>query len=711
MDKVEIFVIDEEEKTFMIQSPKSISYNDLKKLIINNNISSMTYHHQIAFRGTIYGEKDLNKILNFDEGDKVTIYNNRTDEGAVFHTNIHVNEGDMNTCPLTGILKLFLLKYISQYINENYIQYPEIKSIISELKQSMKMESNPVDDIQSNLKENNGHNIIAYTQYVNSIINDNVLNYLLNLVNQNIKNEIIRYWSILSKYQTFNKFFESELYKAIENSYFDYSLIDLSIFQQTNREEYLEGMKTCPNIKTRYLFHGTQIDAISKIITGGFLYTKKAFYGMGIYFTDMLDYVSFYTGGKDKDGIRIGFGEIPPVNSTFSCVSAEIYYSKDKKKDIFDFKYYVPELDHFPKYEELKSKYPDKMVEKNGIHFARVEPNQGQVRNMAQIIEDKKKGVFLGNEYVITELSQIFPLYGLTFKRNEYFVIWRDPNFATQSNFTNFLRESKLFIYKYAKMNAYFESSTEKALEIIKRKKYNKIILISSVGLDLSGKKFVEIARQILGFNVVVLFVSANQNHLQWIQKFPNALYANNQNFYKEYILNYNQNGLLALKSKIEKTYGINLTFYNDFFQFSKFINYGRYNHLIFGEQIPYFKKVIIINIQTDSILCMEKNRTVCFRPRNGLVINDYQWYITMNGIEMTLYSNGSYLGVDLNQRIAIGEEFMKRFGFEMINNYDVLIYYENKYNVLTAYGNYARIDQNNYSFNQVYRLVEQIDY
>ena len=53
-------------------------------------------------------------------------------------------------------------------------------------------------------------------------------------------------------------------------------------------------------------------------------------------------------------------------------------------------------------------------------------------------------------------------------------------------------------------MNSYFESSTEKALEIINRKKYNKIILISSIGEELNDKKFVEVARKILEFDVLV---------------------------------------------------------------------------------------------------------------------------------------------------------------------------------------------------------------
>ena len=93
---------------------------------------------------------------------------------------------------------------------------------------------------------------------------------------------------------------------------------------------------------------------------------------MGIYFSDILDYVSFYSGGKNYESRRDNFGSILNVKDTFSCVSAEVYYSKNKKKEIYDYSLYVKELDHFPTYKELKRDYPDKMVEKQGIHFARV---------------------------------------------------------------------------------------------------------------------------------------------------------------------------------------------------------------------------------------------------------------------------------------------------------------------------------------------------
>ena len=626
------------------------------------------------------------------------------------HTNPNLNESNMVKGKLTGILRLILLKYISTCINNvNLIPSQEIRNIINELKGGMKLEESPEADIKSNLMEKSGGDIISYSNYVSSVINDDDLNNLLKLVGQSMENQIIKYWSILSKYEEFNKKFQVELFKAIKKSYFDYSLIGLSLYEQGDRIKYLKAKEDCPDpVITRYLFHGTQIDPISKIITGGFLYTRKPFYGMGIYFSDMLDYVSFYSGGNDFYSRRDNFGKILPVNSTFSCVSAEVFYCKGLKKEIYDFSYMVKELNHFPTYEEIKKVYKEKMVEMNGVHFARVEPNKGQVRNKEDIIKDKTDGKFIGTEYVITEKSQMLPLYGLTFKRNEYFVLWRDPNFGVKNSFSNYLKERQLFIYQYAKMNAYFESSTEKALEIIKTKKFNKIILISSIGLDLSGKKFVEIARGILGFNVVVLFFSQNQKHLSWLQNFPNALYTNDASFYKDYIMNYNAKGLLNLKAKIENFYNIKLKFTQDFLKFPKFINQKEYDDIIFEEPSPYFKKVIIKNNENNSIFCMNENGTPCFYVANNFDTKSFDWYVTIIGNEITFFSNEYYLGVDLEKRKVTSEPYMKRFNYEKINDNEYIFYYKNKNNVLTVSGNKPSIQNENFNrTNQRFKLIE----
>ena len=712
-DYVEVYIENEKKSVFMVDCPNKISYKDLKKLVKSKNMTDINYLYFIV-GGNSFDENKENEIIDLEEGDRIIIMNERTDEGGVFtefHKNVNLNESDGKTIPLTGILKLILIKHIASNIDANKISSNEIKKIILELQKGIEMKDDPQNDIKTNLEQNDGNNILAYSKYACSVINDNIINDLLKLVSSNKKNDILKYWSVLSKYEPFNKLFEVELFKAIERSYFDYSLIGLSIYQQTNRKQFVETMNKTPNLVVKYLFHGTQIDPISKIITGGFLYTRKAFYGMGIYFSDMLDYVSFYAGGKNFDDRRKNFGSILPVNETFSCVSAEVYYSQAKKKDVFDFSLWVKTLDHFPTYEELKRDYSDKMVEKGGVHFARVEPNQGRIRKKEEIIEDKKSGKFVGTEYVITEMEQILPLYGLTFKRNEYFVIWRDNHFKGDNDYSEFLKVRKLFIYEYAKMNAYFESSLERALEIIKRKRNNKIILISNIGLDLAGKKFVEVARKILGFNVMVLFFSANRNHLKWLKDFPNALYTSHEDFYKKYIMNYNKQGLLDLKKEVEARNKINLKFEGNFLEFPHFVNNEEYNKIRFDEKSEYFKRVTIRNVETDSILCMEKDRTVSFKRNQQLDISQYNWYVTLMDGEITLYSNESYLGANINTKEPTGEEFMKTFKYEKIKANEYLIYYNDKNNVLTVSGNKAILqgESNNKKY-QKFKMIEEIE-
>ena len=712
-DYVEVYIENEKKSVFMVDCPNKISYKDLKKLVKSKNITDINYLYFIV-GGNSFDENKEDEIIDLEEGDKITIVNERTDEGGVFtefHKNVNLNESDGKTIPLTGILKLILIKHIASNIDANKINSNEIKKIILELQKGIEMKDNPQKDIKTNLEQNDGNNILAYSNYVCSIINDNIIYDLLKLVSSIKKNDILKYWSVLSKYEPFNKLFEVELFKAIERSYFDYSLIGLSIYQQTNRKQFVETMHQTPNLVVKYLFHGTQIDPISKIMTGGFLYTRKAFYGMGIYFSDMLDYVSFYAGGTNFANRRKNFGSILPVNETFSCVSAEVYYSQAKKKDVFDFSLWVETLDHFPTYEELKRDYSDKMVEKGGVHFARVEPNQGRIRKKEEIIEDKKSGKFVGTEYVITEMEQILPLYGLTFKRNEYFVIWRDNHFKGDNDYSEFLKVRKLFIYEYAKMNAYFESSLERALEIIKRKRNNKIILISNIGLDLAGKKFVEVARKILGFNVMVLFFSANRNHLKWLKDFPNALYTSHEDFYKKYIMNYNKQGLLDLKKEVEARNKINLKFEGNFLEFPHFVNNEEYNKIRFDEKSEYFKRVTIRNVETDSILCMEKDRTVSFKRNQQLDISQYNWYVTLMDGEITLYSNESYLGANINTKEPTGEEFMKTFKYEKIKANEYLIYYNDKNNVLTVSGNKAILqgESNNKKY-QKFKMIEEIE-
>ena len=227
------------------------------------------------------------------------------------------------------------------------------------------------------------------------------------------------------------------------------------------------------------------------------------------------------------------------------------------------------------------------MVTRNGINYITVQSDQGQViENSIISKKEREQGNFIGNEYVITELEQICPIYSLTLKRNEYFLLWRDLNFKGKNIYAKYLKSRELFANEIAKMNIYLENRTEDALRFIHKRRYNKMILITSIGLDLSGKKFIEIARKILGSIIIVLIFSNNKDHLNWIQNYPNVLYTNDGTFYENYIKNYNEKDLKELKKRVEKQYNIKLLeFTNDFMSYPLYLNNANYSNINISEK------------------------------------------------------------------------------------------------------------------------------
>jgi len=330
--------------------------------------------------------------------------------------------------------------------------------------------------------------------------------------------------------------FESVIAKNdLKQTYFDYSLIGLNILESNNEKSYKQKRNECPNVVKRIMYHGTQIDAIADILTNEFKYSRRPFFGMGIYFSDMIDYITFYCGGNNFNERRDNFGKILPVGKSFSFIASEIFYDSTKKNHIKDLSLAEKDLDYFPTYETLKRNFQNKMVQPNGIHFIQVKEDGYPIGEKTIIESDRG---FVGHEYVITELYQILPIYSLTLKRNEYFVLWYDQNFSKKNDFSKDLYERKLFCDTQANMNIYCESNLFEALKFLWKRRYNKIILISSVNKD--GKIFIKIARLILEFKALVLFYgdknSSNNNIFKWIKDFENCLYTDDKAIYEYYI-------------------------------------------------------------------------------------------------------------------------------------------------------------------------------
>ena len=116
------------------------------------------------------------KISTLKEGDIISKANTILDEKGVFaefHKNPNLKEIDLNNKSLSGILRLILIKYISSFITDiNQINSNEIKKIISILKKGIKPTENPEIDIKTNLSENSGRDILSYSNYICSIMND-----------------------------------------------------------------------------------------------------------------------------------------------------------------------------------------------------------------------------------------------------------------------------------------------------------------------------------------------------------------------------------------------------------------------------------------------------------------------------------------------------------------------------------------------------------
>ena len=689
-NEIDIFILDvQSDKKYIFQVPPKIKSIDLRNKL---EIFLATTNFEFRLRGKLFAD---NQIISFEEGDTIYIYKKQEQKQNV--TNQQSKKINSN---LSKILHLFLVKFISTKINDFQILSNNIlRSVISELKENIILIIDKFNNIKIYTKENFERNIISYANYIYITIGENEINYIISTLEEKTINEIIKFHKLLSFYDQYKTFFEETLSETLEKSYFEYSISGIQLLSIKDNNQYFEESKKCQNIINKYLFH--EIPSNLDIVNNNILnYSKKPSFGMGFYFTDSLDYLAYKSGNKNNKPIS--------VNSSFSCNISQIYYDNNLKKNITDFSYFNNELEHFPTYEEINIKYSDKKVVKNGLHYAKVKSDSGQIINENDL-KEKNRNYLIGNEYVITEKEQVLPLFNLDFKINESLIIWRDPTINENKSNAKVFNVSKMYINQFLRINAYFKDSIENALELIKRKKLNKIILISNIGLDLSGKKLMEIARKILDFPVIILFFSQNFMHLKWIQEEKNILFTSDTNFYKKYILNYNEKDLIELKKEIENNFKIKLQFTRDYLKFPKFIGNRKFKDIIFDEIVPNFKKVIIKNFKNQNILIMDEKGDISFKP-NGNVDNanySYFWYVTINENEITLYKDQFYLGIDIKNKKIVRDQYMKIWNYQLCAKY-YLIYNQTKGLILTDNKNEAVVDKENEKhYDQLFSFIE----
>ena len=533
---------------------------------------------------------------------------------------------------LNCLLKFLLLKKITNKIES----ISNNKNLISkDVEEVLKLFTN----INDSKHYKNKTNILEYLKYLNNKDLDfNILIENLFKEKQEEKYEIINYWKYLSKYADWNKDFGNKFFDDLKNCYFEYSIINMDILERNNPEEYEYKKKECKNMEKMILYILSEINPDSNKLNMELKYSNKSTYGKGFYFSDSIDYIVRCQNEEN----------IPKFDENFYLSAFEIFYDKEK-------------LEEFDK----NLSFLDSNQNNISNEEEKVEPNGLKKIGNFYINENHNIKSLICTEYVLSEKYQILPLFTFTLRRNEYFVLYRDPNFIGQHNHSQYLNSLKLRSLKYShNKNFYFESSTEEALKLLLKKKKEKVILITSIRYDKSGKRFVEIARKILNFDLIVLFFSNNTNHFNWVKDFSNCLYTNKSSLYEEYISNYHEEGLRELKKKVEELYSIELKeFTFDFMCYSNCCEDLSFSMIDYNNICPYFRSVNIINPNKILYLSMTIEGKVKKSEEECL------WEVTIFDNTITFCSNGFYLDIDENKEIAVGAKEMKKWNFYIIDD------------------------------------------
>ena len=484
-----------------------------------------------------FGKKAINKIEN--------LFKSKKEEAKLASQAVECLKNHSFQC-IEG-LKPSAIKFVNQKNIENSEENEQA------IKEFLSKNFDSTYDTRSTLS---AETKISDLTLEENITEDN-LNNIFNSIKTIAENEEIELTKEIENIkinENFNEQLKINLENYFKESIFEFRINGLvSINNEGQRQIYQQEKNNCPNCESRILFHATEIEFSSKILTTKFKVGKDNWFGLGIYFSDQLDYVSFY--------YKRALGQILEINKSFSVVVSEVYYDKEKFKQIYNSHEYALELDSSPTEEEINSIYKNKTVPKNSIHFIEVDSGTFKAidQNGKVYGQEVPKERYIGREFCVTSKEQIYPIYGLNIQRVDFCVIWRDSNFNNSSLWEVPLKKNKRLIQEMTGYNLYTESDIKTALKLVWRKRYNKIILITNVGSNLEGKKFVDKVRKILQFDVMVLFFTNNFEHLTWIKDYPNSLFCADDFTIKYYVFNFNEEGFREIRNNIRDFYGVEI--------------------------------------------------------------------------------------------------------------------------------------------------------
>ena len=565
---------------FVDKSVKQVKISPDSKIEELISKIKLEYDINLFFKLMVQGKPLVNFMTvaesGLDNGSNVFMIflEDRNAEKAGFIKNIHVifNMANyLSKCfnsdiELNGIAKVCYLKKISSKLSGDKIEtFPELISCILKLLKTGRIENlEKLESSKDLLEKYRKTNVLNFVQHIDKVVDSTQIANMLKLLDNSDLNEITQFKNNLSKLNNKIIMFSKDFYLARIKSVFEYSLVSLEIADRYDIEDYEKASKNCPNKNERILYYGTKEALISSILQGHFKPFPKNIFGQGYYFSNSLDLS--YILSKDSNDNKF---KIPSINEEFSLIISSVFYNNKTRKSVNNNSY---------------------SPNKNEANIAML---NGKLNPVPY---DKNKKKFYSREYIIGHESQILPFMNIKIKRNEYCVIWRDNNFSSQTLhsekyeklFKKFLKERLAYISQFAKFNIYPCQSTEDALMLVKKKKHNKIILISNVGTDFGGRDFVDAARKIIGNDTIALFLAYRKKHLEWIVKYKNALFSNDPQFYEQYLdcftddIKTTKQNVFTLKNSIEDFYSVKFDLDENFLDYPHFKEDGEFIDLEF---------------------------------------------------------------------------------------------------------------------------------
>jgi hypothetical protein len=484
----------------------------------------------------------------------------------VFKMNKSNRFGKDNGSNLVDISKVCFLKEISTRLSDNNIdKFPEGIAIILKLLKKGKIlnVNNLKDESKQLLEKIRQTNLLNLARYIDKAIDSSQVQNMLKLLNKGDFNEMKEYRNNLANINNQVIMFEKDFNLARKKGIFEYSLVSLEIVDRPDVNDYEKASKKCPDKNERIMYYGTPEENVFNILLNHFSFSQNNKFGKGVYFSNSLDLSCIYAKESYSNNLKL-----PEVNEVFNFVISSVFYNESTRKRVMDNKY-------SPK--------------KNEVNIAIVD-------GKLNALKDVDKSKFYSRQYVIADKSQILPFIHLKIKRNEYCVIWRDNNLSSKNVyndkydkvFKDFLKKRLEYISQYAKFNIYPCETTQEALKLVRKKKFNKIILMSNVGTDFGGRTFVNEARKIIGNDVITLFLAYMDEHLKWITKYKNALFSNIDEFHEQYLECFTDDSkttkqnILTLKKSIEDHYKVQFNFDDNFLKFPYFKEDGEFKDLNF---------------------------------------------------------------------------------------------------------------------------------